>query len=259
MAETSIAWAKNSWNPLSWNCTPIGPECAHCYAMELAGRYAQNAHEGRFGATPVLREKAFAELSKLKPGPTFVCSMSDLFHKDVPAAWIHRILNSARSYPHLTYLCLTKRIERARGLAPYLDWGKTWIGTSVGHESSLWRLDDLRTIHQAAGRFVSFEPLIGPLAPVNLDGIDWVIVGGESGTKRRTFQRSWVEPIFEEAQRRGIPFFFKQGSGRYPGDDRMFHGQEWNEVPAAFDWQAEIKHAPVVITPVQLALFGGEQ
>ena len=254
MAETNIAWTQNSWNPLSWNCTPIGPECAHCYAMELAGRYSQNANEGKFLATPTLRERAFAELPKLKPGPTFVCSMSDLFHKDVPSAWIHRIMNSGRFYPYLTLLCLTKRIERARGLAPYLDWGKTWIGTSIGHVSSQWRLEELRAIRQAAGRFVSFEPLIGPLFDVDLEGIDWVIVGGESGNQRRPFQRSWVEPIFEEAQRLHIPFFFKQGSFRYPGNDRLFHGQEWNEVPAVWGWQKEHKHAPIVES-VQLAMF----
>ena len=252
MAETNISWAKSSWNPFRWNCTPVSPGCANCYAHDLTRRYPTNANEGNFLAPPALRENAWDELRKLNPGPVFVGSMSDTYHESVPDDWIHLIHNTARQYPHLTFLLLTKRIERAAAMAPVLDWpGNLWIGTTVESASYLWRLDYLRGITQAAGRFVSFEPLLGEVTP-DLTGIEWAIVGGESGMKRRAFDRAWLEPIYEACQEHGAAFFFKQGSDRLPGRDRWWKQREWNETPPGI----VVEHAQQVEPETrQLALF----
>lgn len=250
MSESNIGWTKYSWNPYTWNCTKVSLACKNCYMFEMA----RNLRGKDATGAPQLREAAWAELRRFESGPVFVNSMSDTYHEDVPTAWIHRIHNTARQHPHLIFLLLTKRIERAAALAPYLDWPRNlWIGTTVESDEYLWRLDYLRSITQAAGRFVSFEPLLGLVTP-NLTGIEWVIVGGESGNRRRFFDRFYAMPILYEAQRKSIPFFFKQGSHRLPGRDRLFRGQEWNEIPAGWNWTSEHK-VSTTPAPQQMSLF----
>ena len=256
MGTTNIAWAQTSLNFLTWNCTPTSPGCAHCYAQELARKFPARANGGDFLATPALREKAWTEVRALDPGPCFVCSMSDLFHPDVPTRWIHRIFNTFSQRPDVTWLVLTKRIERAAALAPYLAYASNvWIGTTVESSDYLWRLDYLRGIKQAAGRFVSFEPLLGKIIFADIRGLDWIIVGGESGTKRRPYEKVWAEQLYQLSRWADVPFFYKQGSDRYPGRDRLLFGSEWNETPAAWHWTPGT-HAPArVAEPVQLSVF----
>ncbi len=250
MSETNIGWTKYSWNPYSWHCTKVSPACTNCYMFEMARNLKGQDARG----IPQLREAAWGELRKFDSGPVFVNSMSDTYHEGVPQAWIHRIHNTARQYPRLIFLLLTKRIERAAALAPYLDWPPNlWIGTTVENSDYLWRLDYLRSIYQAAGRFVSFEPLLDEVHP-NLRGIEWVIVGGESGLKRRPFDKTWAKRIWNACLAHDTRFFFKQGSGRLPGRDRLLWGQEWNETPESWHWTPEHEAVPVA-APRQLELF----
>jgi protein gp37 len=257
--QSNIGWTQGTWNPLMWNCTPTSPGCAHCYAMELARKFPARANGGDFLAKPALRESAWKEVKSLDPGPCFVCSMSDLFHPDVETRWIHRIFNTFSQRPDVTWLVLTKRIERAAALAPYLAWGpNVWIGTTVESQDYVWRLDYLRGITQAAGRFVSFEPLLGPIVAPDLGGIQWIILGGESGLKRRAFDKAWAKPLWNACLAHDTRFFFKQGSDRYPGRDRLLWGREWNETPEGWHWAPE--HAEAVARPpVQLELFAAVQ
>jgi protein gp37 len=261
MSKSNIGWTESTCNFYTWNCTPMSPGCAFCYARSLAALRPRNAHQGDFLAPPALRENAWKELPRLKPGPVFVNSMSDTYHEAVPLAWIHRIHNTARQYPRLIFLLLTKRIERAAALAPYLDWPPNlWIGTTVENADYLWRLDYLRSITEAAGRFVSFEPLLDypPLLKDGLAGIEWVIVGGESGPKRRPFQPDWARRIKLAADHAGIPFFYKQGSALWPGQDRILDGRTWDGVPAGWGWQPEHAEPPRPTGLVQLPLFAGD-
>jgi protein gp37 len=236
MAKTNIGWTDNSWNPYDWHCNKVSPGCKYCYAEALNNQYKR----GVFAGAPNWRENAVKELRTFKPGETvFVCTMSDTFHEGVPQAWIHRIFALARQYPHLIFLLLTKRIERAAYLAPYLDWGPNiWIGTSVENADYLWRLDYLRGITQAAGRFVSFEPLLGSVGKPNLHNIQWAIVGGESGSKRRPFDKAWAADILRACDT--TQFFFKQGSGFKPGQDRVLWNNTWSLIPPQFvQWKAQ--------------------
>lgn len=245
MGKTDIAWADNSWNPYKWNCIPASPGCAHCYAAAFAKRRPQNANQGRFNAPPAIRDTALAELPKLSPGVVFVNSMSDTFIETAPAQWIHMIFNTAINYPHLFFLVLTKRIERAYYMAPYLAWPPNLgIGTTVENADYVWRLEYLRRIHRAALRFVSFEPLLGPLpSDLNLDRIDWVIVGGESGAQRRAYDPRWAMRIRMQTLAAHIPFFYKQGSATKPGQDRVLYGATYNGVPDAFKRLPEPRRA----------------
>ena len=237
MAKTNIGWASSSWNPYTWNCHKISPGCKHCYMFEMS----RNLRHADARGVPQMRESAWSEIDKLPAGPVFINSMSDTYHPGVPVAWIHRIHNAFRARPHLTGLLLTKRIERAAVLAPLLDWPPNlWIGTTVENQAYAWRLDYLRQITQAAGRFVSFEPMIGPVWP-DLSDINWVIVGGESGAQRRPFDVGWASHLLMVARGRDIPFFYKQGSHLRPGKDRVLAGRTYDEVPAEFgqrkNWQ----------------------
>lgn len=235
MSETNIGWTKYSWNPYTWNCNKVSPGCKNCYMFSMA----RNLKGQDAAGAPSWRESAMKELRKFEAGPVFVNSMSDTYHEGAKIAWVHRIHNTARLHPHLTFLLLTKRIERAAALAPYLDWPPNlWIGTTVENADYLWRLDYLRSITQAAGRFVSFEPLLGSVPMPNLAGIEWVIVGGESGVDRRAYDRRWAFTIYAAARRHRAAFFYKQGSARQPGRDRLLYGREWNEVPASWNWLA---------------------
>lgn len=239
MGDSKIGWTQSTWNPVTWNCTPISPGCAHCYAHTLARKWPANANGGDFLHAPAIRETAWKEVKRLKPGPCFVCSMTDLFHDAIPQAWIHRVYNTFTQRPDITWLVLTKRIERAAALAPHLAYApNVWIGTTVEGPDYLPRLDYLREITQAAGRFVSFEPLLGSVADADLTGLNWIICGGESGPKRRSFDHRWAFELAVLARAENIPFYFKQGSDRLPGRDRELLGRTFDEVPTGFHWQA---------------------
>lgn len=262
MSETNIEWASHTLNFYTWACQKVSPGCKNCYAQSLAVRYGRD-----FDAPPAWRGKnAIKELMKLPAGAVvFVNSMSDTYHESVPVAWIHGIHNAALLRPDVTFLLLTKRIERAYGLSRFLAYPPNlWIGTSVESEEYLWRLDYLLEI-PAAGHFVSAEPLLGSLAGIEkylhydhkapqflTSGIplmsryetwlkyperlrdkrlEWVIVGGESGGNRRPFDPKWARQIRDLCNHWDVPFMYKQGGAHKPGQDRVLDGRTWDETP----------------------------
>jgi protein gp37 len=167
-----------------------------------------------------------------QPRVVFVNSMSDLFHDDIPLAYIQRVFATMRDCPHHTFQVLTKRSERLAELAPQLPWPpNVWMGVSVEDARVLGRVRDLQRV-PAAVRFLSLEPLIGPLEALPLEGIHWAIVGGESGPKARPMRREWVTSIFRQCRAARVPFFFKQWGGvRKDLTGRELYGRTYNEMP----------------------------
>lgn len=249
MAETGIGWTDEQWNPYGWNCTKVSPGCAHCYAEALSKRWPGNSTGGLFAGRPFWNKNAMKRLRAVKPGSTvFVNTMSDTYHEGAPLRYIHAIHNAAAYLrPDLIFLLLTKRPERALALAPYLAWPKNlWLGTSVENADYLPRLHYLLST-PAAGHFLSAEPLLGPLGHLEVwagwtklnespNRLKWVIVGGESGpdNTRRPFMKRWAAEIRTQCDIHKVPFFFKQGSARLPGKDRLLWGRTWDERPAEF-------------------------
>lgn len=256
MGKTTIEWASHTWNPYNWACRKVSPGCANCYAEFLAER--RNG-PGAFNRAPEWRgAKAMQEIKRMPRGAVvFVNSMSDTYHEQARLAWIHSIHNTAAYVrPDVTFLLLTKRPERALALSRYLAYPPNlWVGTSVEHADYLWRLDYLLRI-PAAGHFVSAEPLLGPLPGLRQyvqAGLGWVIVGAESGAKRRPFDKDWARQIRDMCVREGVqqpahdtPFMFKQGSAYMSGQDRLLDGRTWDETPFS-----PRVHAPVMVTPPQ--------
>lgn len=234
--ETNIEWASHTLNFYEWACQKVSPGCKNCYAESLAIRYGRI-----FNRPPAWRNAAFKELKTMKPGSViFVNSMSDTYHESAPVHWIHSIHNTARQRPDVTFLLLTKRIERAYYLSRYLDYPPNlWVGTSVENADYLWRLEYLLRI-PAAGHFVSAEPLLSPLpgimpflcpSTLRKTALKWVIVGGESGGNRRPFAKAWASEIQELCQEAGVPFMFKQGGAFKPGQDRLLNFRTYDETP----------------------------
>lgn len=228
MSKTNIAWADWSLNFIKWFCTPASEGCANCYMFAMAKRWPANAADH-----PVLRPQAFKELKKIPTGAfVFVGDMYDTYHEQMPLAWIHRVHNIATYVrPDLTFLLLTKRVERVHGLAPYLSWpDNLWLGITVENHRNTQRIDLLRQI-PASKKFISFEPLLQSVKEVNLTGIDWAIVGAESGNNRRPFNKQWALQIQAQCQISDTAFFYKQSSGHKPGTDPYLDGRKWQEFP----------------------------
>lgn len=226
MADTNIEWADKNLNFYTWNCHKVSPGCAHCYAADLAARYGKV-----FAGAPEWRDTAIKDWRSLKAGDsTFVNTMSDSFHEQAPVKYIHWMFQYAAWRPDVTFLFLTKRIERALYLAPHLDWQPNiWLGTSVENADYAWRIDYLRKT-PAKHKFISFEPLLASVGDVDLRGIDGVIVGAESGGKRRPFDLDWAREIRALCKRDGVAFFYKQGTAFKPGQNRLLDGREYNEL-----------------------------
>lgn len=236
MGKTNIEWATHNWNWLTWNCTQLGDGCQNCYALALANRYKNPSNGGSFtDYPPVFRRNALKELKRIPDGAiVFVNTMSDTFHPKVDIDLIDGMFQEMTQLPDVTFLVLTKRIGRVRKYQEQLTWGPNiWIGTSVESAKYTWRLDVLCEIEKAAGRFVSAEPLLGPidLSYWLSENLDWVIVGGESGGNRRYFDKNWARDIRNSCVVANVPFFFKQGSAALPGKDRLLDGRTWNETP----------------------------
>ncbi|BBX02273.1 hypothetical protein BST36_29140 [Mycolicibacterium moriokaense] len=245
MADRSaIEWTEATWNPVT-GCDRVSAGCDHCYAMTLAKRLKamgsekyQNDGDPRtsgpgFGIT--VHPQALDEPRRWRqPRTVFVNSMSDLFHARVPVGFIRDVFDVCRDTPQHTYQVLTKRSLRLRRLGESLDWpSNLWMGVSVENSDVLSRVDHLREV-PAAVRFLSCEPLIGPLDGLNLDGIHWVIAGGESGANHRPVDGEWVRGIRDACQDAGVAFFFKQWGGRTPkAEGRELDGLLWDEMPAA--------------------------
>lgn len=231
---TSIEWTEATWNPVR-GCTKISPGCKHCYAQTFAERWRgipDHPYEQGFDLR-LVPEKLEEPLSWTKPRRIFVNSMSDLFHERVPENFVQAVFEVMEKATWHTFQILTKRSARVRELAPRLPWpSNVWQGVSVENARYTCRISDLQHV-PAAVRFLSVEPLLGPIPSLPLDGISWVIVGGESGPKHRPLQAAWVREIRDQCVDARVPFFFKQWGGRTPkAGGRVLDGKRWDEMPA---------------------------
>ena len=233
--KSAIEWTESTWNPVT-GCTKVSPGCAHCYAERMALRLqamGQPNYVNGFRLT--LHDHAVeSPLRWRRPQMIFVNSMSDLFHEDVPVEFIERIFEVMRRAHWHTFQVLTKRSARLVELADALPWPpNVWMGVSVESGRHTCRIDDLRCTG-ARVKFLSLEPLLGPIPSLDLTGIDWVIVGGESGPRARPLERSWVVEIRKQCKRAKVPFFFKQWGGvNKKRNGRILDGRTWDEMPQA--------------------------
>jgi protein gp37 len=234
MAKSHIEWTESTWNPVT-GCTKISPGCKHCYAERMAGRLqamGQANYQNGFQLT--LQEHMLElPLKWKKPQTIFVNSMSDLFHQDVPLEYIQRVFAVMNQAHWHRFQVLTKRSQRLLELHQEVNWTPNiWMGVSVENADYTFRIDDLRQTG-AAIKFLSIEPLIGPLPQrMNLKGIDWAIVGGESGPGARPMEESWVLDIQKQCQKAGTAFFFKQWGGvNKKRTGRLLQGRTWDEMP----------------------------
>lgn len=232
---SSIEWTESTWNPLT-GCTKISPGCKHCYAERMARRLqAMGQPNYARGFHLALHEHALEiPLRWKRPQNIFVNSMSDLFHKGVPTEFVHRVFDVMVRADWHRFQILTKRSARLASLAGELPWsGNVWMGVTVESIEYLHRIDDLRATG-AALKFLSLEPLLGPLSDMNLDGIDWVVVGGESGPGARPVDSAWVADIRDQCLAAKVPFFFKQWGGvRKKAAGRSLEGRTWDQMPLA--------------------------
>jgi protein gp37 len=231
--KSSIEWTESTWNPVT-GCTKISAGCANCYAERMAKRlYAMGQENYRNGFEVTCHPQVLsAPFHWRKPQMIFVNSMSDLFHEDVPEAFIHEIFYTMSETPWHTYQILTKRAERLAELAPRLNWKPNiWMGVTVENADHTDRIDHLRTITSSV-RFLSLEPLLGPLPNLCLTDINWVIVGGESGPGARRMAPEWVTEIRDQCLDANVPFFFKQWGGvQKKKAGRKLDGRVWAEMP----------------------------
>ena len=233
MGQSSIEWTEKTWNPVT-GCTKISPGCKFCYAEKFARRLqhigAENYKNG-FKLT-LHRHMLNRPLEWKKPSIIFVNSMSDLFHKNVPNNFILEVFETMNKACWHHFQILTKRPERVLKMNSKLPWTKNiWIGTSVENKDYMHRIDILRQT-SAKIKFLSIEPLLGPLEKINLSKIHWVIVGGESGHKARPMSPEWVLDIQKQCQKSKIPFFFKQwGGANKKKAGRELNGRTWDEMP----------------------------
>jgi len=253
MATSDIEWTEATWNPLA-GCTIVSPGCSNCYAMRMAARlqamgmqkYAGTTRKsGRrhvwTGKVNVDANTLSAPLAWKKPQRIFVNSMSDLFQDRAPETFIRRVWQvMARAHWH-SFQILTKRPDRMLALLSkpsFPTLPNVWLGTSVENEDHLDRLDVLRRV-PARIRFVSFEPLLGPIADPDLSDIHWVIVGGESGPRARPMEAWWVEELRDACRRQNVAFFFKQwGGARKKRTGRLLDGRVWEDYPTSADTPA---------------------
>ncbi len=227
--STAIEWTDKTWNPTT-GCNKVSPGCKHCYAETITKRFARHFPNG-FDFT--LHPERLDEPRRWrKPSRVFVNSMSDLFHERMPLGFLREIFAVMEECPRHVFQILTKRHERMAELASELPWpGNVWMGVSVEDQDYAHRVDYLRRV-PAAVRFLSCEPLLGPL-DLNLSGIHWVIVGGESGPRHRPMAADWARGVREQALEAGVAFFFKQWGGRTPkAGGRELDGRTWDELPS---------------------------
>jgi protein gp37 len=230
---SSIEWTESTWNPVT-GCTKISAGCAHCYAERMARRLqAMGQPNYRNGFKVTCHHDVLGHPMRWKrPQVIFVNSMSDLFHKDVPPAFISEIFFTMNETPWHTYQILTKRSGRMATLASQFKWSPNiWMGVTVENADHLGRIDDLRRV-PASVRFLSLEPLLGPLPRLDLNGIGWVIVGGESGPGARPMDSAWAADIRDQCLAANVPFFFKQWGGvQKKKAGRLLEHRTWDQMP----------------------------
>jgi protein gp37 len=231
--RSTIEWTESTWNPVT-GCTKVSLGCQNCYAERMAKRLqAMGQTNYKHGFDLNLHEKMLKlPLKWSSPQTIFVNSMSDLFHENVPFDFIQEVFETInQAYWHV-FQVLTKRSARLLESNPQLSWSKNiWMGVSVETEKYTFRIDHLRKT-DAHFKFLSLEPLLGPIPNLDLSGIDWVIVGGESGPAARPMKPWWVLDIRDQCQKAGIPFFFKQWGGvRKKTAGRQLQGRTWDQMP----------------------------
>jgi len=231
--NSAIEWTDATWNPVT-GCTKISPGCKNCYAERLAVRLrAMGNQRYRNGFSVTLHHDLLdLPLKWSRPRRIFVNSMSDLFHEAVPDDFIYQVFEAMKRADWHVFQILTKRSHRLAALAAGLSWAPNiWQGVSVENARQISRIRDLQTVG-AAVRFLSVEPLLGPIHHLPLDGVHWVIVGGESGPGRRAMEPAWAREIRDQCVRAGVPFFFKQWGGRTPkAAGRVLDLRTWDEMP----------------------------
>lgn len=241
---SSIEWTEATWNPVS-GCTVLSPGCTNCYAMRMAARLEAMGQEKYTGLTrktggrykwngKVKLDHASLEIpKKWKNGKLiFVNSMSDLFQDNVPISFVEKVFDTIRETPHHTYQALTKRADLLKKASSELNWPTNlWMGVSVENEKYTDRIDQLRKT-DAHVKFLSLEPLLGPLNKLDLSGIDWVIAGGESGPGARPIKAEWIREIRDQCIDQGVAFHFKQWGGvNKKKTGRELDGRTWDEFP----------------------------
>lgn len=230
---SAIEWTDATWNPVR-GCTKVSPGCKHCYAETFAERFrGVPGHPFEQGFDLRLVPEALGlPLRWRRPRRVFVNSMSDLFHERVPVAFVQQVFAVMERAAQHDFQVLTKRPERLAALAPLLPRSRNiWLGVSVESQAYTWRAELLGRI-PAAVRFLSVEPLLGPIDELPLAGIDWVIVGGESGARARPMDPAWARAIRDQCTRAGVPFFFKQWGGpNKKRAGRSLDGRTWDEMP----------------------------
>jgi protein gp37 len=231
--NSAIEWTDSTWNPVT-GCTKVSLGCKHCYAETFAERWrgiSGHPYEQGFDLR-LWEDRLEMPLSWKKPRMVFVNSMSDLFHEKVPLSFVRKVFRTMERASWHTFQILTKRSARLAEFASTLNWPpNVWMGVSVETDEYLCRVGHLREV-PAAVRFLSLEPLLGPLCSFDLSGIDWVIVGGESGPGARPMAATWAREICKHCRRARVPFFFKQWGGvQKKKNGRMLDGRTWDEMP----------------------------
>ena len=241
--NTAIEWCHHTFNPI-WGCVKVSPGCEHCYAEGVAHRQLQEAHRGLTtkgpsgvrwnGEVRCLPERLDWPLGLRKPQRIFVNSMSDLFHEKIPEDYIHRVFDVMKRADWHQFQVLTKRSERLLELSSGLSWPENvWMGVSVESGGYKPRIEHLAQTG-AAVKFLSIEPLIGAIGELPLDGINWVIIGGESGPKARPMELDWAREVRDQCVEHGVSLFLKQLGGRGDkrgGDRALLDGRRWTEYP----------------------------
>jgi protein gp37 len=231
--NSPIEWTDATWNPIT-GCTKISPGCKHCYAERLSLRLQAMGQSNYRGGFELAQQPHMLErpLHWKQPRRIFVNSMSDLFHVDVPPAYIAQVFEVMHRAHWHQYQVLTKRSERLLELDSVLRWEpQIWMGVSIENEDYLFRIEHLRKTG-AHIKFLSVEPLLGPLHKINLQGIDWVIAGGESGPGARALDVDWVRELRDRCISERVPFFFKQWGGVFKSrTGRILDGRTWDEMP----------------------------
>jgi protein gp37 len=240
---TAIEWTDATWNPTT-GCHKVSPGCDHCYAATLAKRlkamgnprYQNDGPDGPGFLLTLHEDKIEEPLQWREPRRVFVNSMSDLFHRDVPPHFVEGVFRTMKKCPRHQFQVLTKRPKRMQQVVSAFpvelrELPNVWLGVSIENDEYTWRADYLR-LTPAAVRFLSLEPLLGPLPSLNLSSIDWAIVGGESGANFRPIDPAWVRQLRDRCRAHRVAFFFKQWGGRTPkAGGRDLEGRTWDEMP----------------------------
>lgn len=231
--KSAIEWTDSTWNPIT-GCTKVSPGCQHCYAETFAERWrgvAGHPYEQGFDLR-LWPERLNLPLTWKKPRTIFVNSMSDLFHEKVPTEFIQRVFFTMNAAHWHTFQVLTKRADRLAKIAKQLIWPQNvWMGVSVESNKYLHRIDSLRNVPSAV-RFISFEPLLGPIGKADMTDIHWAIVGGESGPGARSVEVGWVREIRDLCVKKNVGFFFKQWGGVQKSKaGRILDGRTWDQMP----------------------------